>query len=110
MLINIEAEESKIIALNGPCVSGKTTCLNFILHFLNLKVKKDRPIVIRLDLCYLLTSTENLIKQFFKEIFVVLYKYNDFKEILNLLAQYAEIIFNIYEPENLKKVILVLHC
>ena len=101
-LYKITTEECLVFALYGPWGTGKTTCLNFILNYINKQSVNERPIVVRFNPWWF-SSREDLLKQFFKEFLVVLYKNKEFKESLTLLAKFVETISKIPEPTGLFK-------
>lgn len=99
-LYKITTEDCLVFALYGPWGTGKTSCLNFILHYINERSENERPILVRFNPWWF-SSREDLLKQFFKEFLVVLHKNKEFKQSLTLLAEFVETISKIPEPSGL---------
>lgn len=93
----VPSESSPVFALYGPWGSGKTTCLNFVLHYINEKPKKERPIVVRFNPWWF-SGREDLLMQFFKEFLIALSKNNVNKQILQTIAGFMDIISELPEP------------
>jgi len=97
-ICNVSAEECLVFALYGPWGTGKTTLLNFVLHYINEKAKNEKPLVVRFNPWWFSGSGE-LLSQFFKEFRVTLGKEKKFKGITKPLAEFAEAISVVPEPE-----------
>ncbi|OQA91973.1 MAG: KAP family P-loop domain protein [Elusimicrobia bacterium ADurb.Bin231] len=87
-----------VFSLNGSWGTGKTTCINFILHYIEKQENGKKPIIIRFNPWWF-TGKEDLLKQFFKEFLVVLNKDKEkFKDTMKLLADFVEIVSELPEP------------
>lgn len=101
-LCNLTTNECLVFALYGSWGSGKTTCINFVLHYLNKKPKEKRPIIMRFNPWWFSGHGE-LLNQFFKGFLIVLGKEEKLKVAARLLADFFEIISEIPEPTGIIK-------
>jgi predicted KAP-like P-loop ATPase len=62
----MDAEEGFVFALNGPWGAGKTTIINFVLHFLEVEKEKTELVVARFNPWWF-SGREQLIQQFFRQ-------------------------------------------
>lgn len=97
-ICKVSAEECLVFALYGPWGRGKTTSLNFVLHYISEKPKNERPIVVRFNPWWFSGHGE-LLNQFFKEFRVSLGKEEKFKGVVKLLAGLTEGISKVPEPK-----------
>ena len=64
-ILEMDAEHGFVVALHGPWGSGKSTTLNFVLHYINeLSDDDDRPIVVQFNPWWF-AGQEQLLIQFF---------------------------------------------
>jgi predicted KAP-like P-loop ATPase len=96
-IFKVSAEECLIIALYGQWGTGKTTILNFILHYINKKTKDRRPIVIRFNPWWFSGHGE-LLEQFLKEVRIALGKEPKFKGVVKDLAAFTGVVSKLPEP------------
>ena len=101
-ICKVSAEECLVFALYGQWGTGKTTSLNFVLHYINEKSKDERPIVVRFNPWWF-SGHEELLNQFFREFRVSLGKNEKFKKVVGLLTDFAEIISGVPEPTGIGK-------
>jgi len=47
-IVRMAPSDGLVISINGPWGSGKTTVLNFMLHYLEQVAENERPIILRL--------------------------------------------------------------
>lgn len=97
-ICKISAEECLVFALYGLWGTGKTTCLNFVLHYISKKPKNEKPIVVRFNPWWFSGHGE-LLNQFFKEFRISLGKEERFKGVVKLLADLTEGISRVPEPK-----------
>lgn len=97
VICSIKNEECLIFALTGPWGSGKTTCINFILHYINEKRENEKPLLIRFNPWWF-SGRENLLEQFFKEFIIALRGKKEFKKVLDKLSDLIATISEIPEP------------
>lgn len=96
-ICSLKNQECLVFALTGPWGSGKTTCINFILHYVNEKPESEKPLLIRFTPWWF-SGREDLLRQFFKEIFIALRRKKEFKKVLDKLADFLATISEIPEP------------
>lgn len=99
---NLATNESLVFALYGPWGSGKTTCLNFILYYIENYNEKQKLTVVRFNPWWFSGHGE-LLNQFFREFCVVLGKEKRFKKVIEFIADFLEIASEIPEPTGLGK-------
>ena len=79
-----------VLALHGPWGSGKSTVLNFVIHYLDQATENDRPVVVTFNPWWF-SGRENLAKSFLGQLQVVLpERYKKFKKLRNLLGDLIE--------------------
>lgn len=101
-IFKVSAEECLVVALYGQWGTGKTTTLNFVLHYLNEKSKDLRPIIMRFNPWWFSGHGE-LLQQFFKEVRISLGKEEKFKGVVRLLADFTEAVSKL--PESKTKIL-----
>lgn len=101
-LCSVTTDDSLVFALYGPWGSGKTTCLNFILRYIEEKPEDQRPIIVRFNPWWFSGHGE-LLNQFFREFQVVLGKEKRLKKVASLLADFSEFLSEAPEPTGLWK-------
>lgn len=105
-ICKVSAEECLVFALYGQWGTGKTTTLNFVLHYINEKPEDKRPIIVRFNPWWFSGHGE-LLDQFFREFRASLGKEKKFKEVVKYLADFTEVISAVpeYEVKIIGKVI-----
>lgn len=79
-----------VLALYGPWGSGKSTVLNYVKHYLELRAEDERPVVVEFNPWWF-SGQENLARAFLGQLQVVLpAKSEKFKQLGDLLADFAE--------------------
>lgn len=63
----LESPEGIVIAINGPWGSGKTTTLNFIVHYLEKIDQRERPVILRFTPWWF-SGREDIVRLFFAEL------------------------------------------
>lgn len=101
-ICKVSTDDCLVFALYGKWGAGKTSCLNFVLHFINQKPESEKPIVVRFNPWWFSDQGE-LLNQFFREFFAVLRKENRLKKLTNQLADFFEIISEAPEPSGIVK-------
>lgn len=101
VLCKTMTDECLVFALLGSWGSGKTTCLNFILHYVD-KLENQRPLVIRFNPWWF-SGRGDLLQQFFREFCVALGKEKKFKKTIEIIANLVEIASEIPEPTGISK-------
>ena len=86
--------EGLVIAIYGQWGSGKTTMLNFVVHFLNQKSESERPIIVRFNPWWF-SGQEDLTRRFFDQFQAVLSKKNVIGgHLKKIIAEFAEVLSN----------------
>jgi predicted KAP-like P-loop ATPase len=93
-------KECLVFALYGHWGAGKTTTLNFVLHYINEKTKDERPVVVRFSPWWF-SGHGDLLQQFFREFCVVLGKDEKFRKTVDIITNLVEILSEIPEPTGL---------
>jgi len=101
-ILKITTDECLVFGLYGPWGSGKTTCLNFIEHYLKQE-EEPRPIIIKFNPWWF-SGHDDLLKQFFREFSVAIGKDKGYKEVVDNIAKLVEIAAMIPEPTGLSNV------
>ena len=79
-----------VLALYGPWGSGKSTVLNYVKHYLELRAEDERPVVVEFNPWWF-SGQENLARAFLGQLQAVLpEKSEKFKQLGDLLADFAE--------------------
>lgn len=97
-ICKVTTEDCLIFALYGQWGSGKTTSLNFVLHYINEKPIDERPLVVRFNPWWF-SGHGDLLNQFFREFRVSLGKEKKFKAVVKLLAGFAKVVSKVPEPK-----------
>ncbi len=92
-IVNMSPSDGLVISLNGPWGSGKSTVLNFVIHYLNQYDLKLRPIVVQFNPWWF-SDREDLIRLLIGQIRSTLGK-KDFSELKKKLATFSELVSNI---------------
>ncbi|MDO8885967.1 P-loop NTPase fold protein [Candidatus Oleimmundimicrobium sp.] len=100
-LRNIRTEDSLVFALHGDWGTGKTTCLNFVLHYIAQMPEENRPIIMRFNPWWF-SGHGDLLVQFFRELLKTFQK-NKLESIASSLATFFDLISEIPEPTGLGK-------
>jgi predicted KAP-like P-loop ATPase len=67
-ILKMNADEGFVFALNGPWGAGKTTVINFVLHFIEKADKSEtHPVVVRFNPWWF-SGREQLLHQFFSQL------------------------------------------
>jgi len=101
-ICNIETDDCLVFALYGPWGSGKTTCMNFILHYIKERPKEEQPIIVRFNPWWFSGHGE-LLNQFFREFCAALEKERRFKKVIEFVADLLQIASEIPEPTGFVK-------
>ena len=72
-ILTTDATQGLVLALYGNWGSGKTTIINFILHFLLNQNNSNKPIVVKFNPWWF-TGEENLVRHFFSQLRVAFEK------------------------------------
>jgi len=98
LICNIEINEPLVFAIYGEWGSGKTTFLNFVLHYINKLPEGKRPLIIHFDPWWF-SGKGDLLYQFLREFTKVLNKKKEkFKNISKRIMKIAEILSKVSEP------------
>ncbi|BDI17639.1 hypothetical protein ANSO36C_34410 [Nostoc cf. commune SO-36] len=90
--------EGFVIAVYGSWNSGKSTLLNFVVHYLQQKPDEEQPIIVPFN-PWLLSGHENITRRFFDQLQNVLSKESSVpKGLKERLADFATIISDIPLP------------
>ena len=82
--------EGLVLALYGPWGSGKSTVLNYVKHYLELRAEDERPVVVEFNPWWF-SGQENLARAFLGQLQVILpAKSEKFKQLGDMLAEFAE--------------------
>lgn len=65
-ILKMDAEEGFVFALNGPWGSGKTTVINFVLHFIEKQKRSKQLLTVRFNPWWF-SGREQLLQHFFKQ-------------------------------------------
>ena len=101
-ICNIDTDECLVFTLCGPWGSGKTTCINFILHYIKEKPKEQRPTIVRFNPWWF-SGRGELLNQFFREFCVALGKEERFKKAVRTIADLLQVVSEIPEPTGFGK-------
>lgn len=96
-IIRMDAEEGFVFALNGPWGSGKTTIINFVLHFLAAEQQEKNELVTVRFNPWWFSGREQLIQQFFRQFKATLGGQDAPKELRNV-SQKLDRFARILEP------------
>ena len=90
--------EGFVIAVYGSWNSGKSTLLNFVVHYLQQKPEEEKPIIVPFN-PWLFSGHENITRRFFEQLQNVLSKESSVpKGLKERLADFATIISDIPLP------------
>lgn len=101
-LCKVTTDDSLVFALYGPWGNGKTTSLNFVLHYIERKPKDGRPVIVRFNPWWF-SGHGGLLEQFFREFRVALGKEEKFKDVAKFLAEFSGLISEVPEPTGIGK-------
>jgi len=101
-ICNIETDDCLVFALYGPWGSGKTTCMNFILHYIKEKPEEQQPIIVQFNPWWFSGHGE-LLNQFFREFCAALEKERRFEKVIEFVADLLQIASEIPEPTGFVK-------
>ncbi len=90
-ICDVRTDSSLVFALYGDWGTGKTTCLNFVLHHIAQIPKAQRPVVVRFNPWWFSGHGE-LLTQFFSELRIALGKDEKLKKVARQLASFSDII------------------
>jgi len=93
----MDAQEGFVFALNGPWGAGKTTIINFVLHFLIEEQKEENELVVVRFNPWWFSGREQLIQQFFRQFKATLGGQDAPKELRNV-SQKLDRLARILEP------------
>ncbi|MBW4452332.1 MAG: AAA family ATPase [Nostoc indistinguendum CM1-VF10] len=90
--------EGFVIAVYGSWNSGKSTLLNFVVHYLQQKPEEEKPIIVPFN-PWLFSGHENITRRFFEQLQNVLSKESSVpKGLKERLADFAAIVSDIPLP------------
>ena len=92
-IVNMSPPDGLVIALNGPWGAGKTTVLNFVVHYLKQYDLASQPIIVYFNPWWF-SDSENLVRLLINQIRVALGE-KDFTELKKKLADFAEVMSSI---------------
>ena len=92
-IVNMSPSDGFVMSLNGPWGSGKSTVLNFVVHYLNQYDSELRPIVVQFNPWWF-SDREDLIRLLIGQLRTTLGK-KDFAELRKKLATFSELVSNI---------------
>ena len=78
-----------VLALYGPWGSGKSTVLNYVQHYLGQLPEDEQPVVVKFNPWWF-SGQENLARTFLGQLQAVLAQSKKFKQLGDLLTNYAE--------------------
>lgn len=91
-ILHMVPTEGLVIALYGPWGSGKTTVLNFILHYLQRAPKTEQPIIVRFNPWWF-SGHEDLTRRFFGQLLAILSKWKSIgNDVRKSIADFAELV------------------
>jgi predicted KAP-like P-loop ATPase len=96
-IIRMDAQEGFVFALNGPWGAGKTTIINFVLHFIGEEEKEKNELVVVRFNPWWFSGREQLIQQFFRQFKATLGGQDAPKELRNV-SQKLDRLARILEP------------
>ncbi len=102
--------EGFVIAVYGSCCSGKSTLLNFLIHYLKHKPEEERPIIISFN-PWLFSGYKDITRSFFEQLQNVLSQVKSMpKGLKERIADFAKVISEIPLPytETVKPVATLL--
>ncbi|RLC07336.1 MAG: NTPase, partial [Deltaproteobacteria bacterium] len=94
-ILKMNADEGFVFALNGPWGSGKTTVINFVLHFIEKADKSEIPLVVVRFNPWWFSGREQLLHQFFTQFRAALGEADvsdDLQKVGNKLDLFANIL------------------
>jgi len=94
-ILKMNADEGFVFALNGPWGSGKTTVINFVLHFIEKTDKSETPLVVVRFNPWWFSGREQLLHQFFTQFRAALGEADvsdDLQKVGNKLDLFANIL------------------
>jgi len=94
---NPATDDCMIFALYGDWGSGKSTCVNFVLHFLEKKPREQKPFVVRFNPWWF-SGRGELLEHFFREFSAALGKEPKFRKVVQVLGELLEVASVIPEP------------
>jgi predicted KAP-like P-loop ATPase len=98
----VTVDDCLVFALFGPWGCGKTTCLNFVWHYITEKPEEQRPVVVQFNPWWF-SGHGDLLQQFFREFCVSIGKEEKFKKTIEIIANLVEIASEIPEPTGISK-------
>ena len=93
----MNAAEGLVIAVYGAWGSGKTSLLNFLLHYLREKAEDEQPIYIPFNPWWF-SGHEDLTRSFFNQLQSKFSRKNTIKKLRNRIADFADIVSKVPLP------------
>jgi predicted KAP-like P-loop ATPase len=91
-ILEMVPSDGLVLGVFGNWGLGKTTFINFIIHFINQKPDEEKPVLIHFNPWWF-SGEESLLKSFFGQLQVVLKEKNLLgKEALNRIIDFAEML------------------
>jgi len=89
-ILRYQSSDGLVLALHGPWGSGKSTVLNYVVHYLDQISEDNRPVVVTFNPWWF-SGQENLARAFLGQLQAVLpSKSENFKKLGELLGNFAE--------------------
>lgn len=95
-------DEGLVFALCGSWGCGKSTFLNFVLHYINKKPSHERPITIRFNPWWF-SGHADLLDRFLREL-QMSFGRNKLKDLAGKLADFVSIVSDLPEPTGMLRV------
>lgn len=102
-ICELTTDECLVFSLYGPWGSGKTSCLNFVRHYVNKKSEEQKSIVVQFNPWWFSGHGE-LLYQFFREFSAAIGKKERLQKISALLADFGAVLSEIPEPTGFSKI------
>lgn len=95
-------EEGLVFALCGSWGSGKSTFLNFVLHYINEKPSQERPVIVRFNPWWF-SGHADLLERFFRELQMSFQRNTKLKDLAAKLVDFVSIVSDFPEATGLLK-------
>lgn len=97
-IIKMSPSEGFVIAIYGQWGSGKSTLINFIIHYLNKMPENEQPIIFRFNPWWF-SGHEDLIRSFFSQLQIVLSKKGfSTGDLAKLIADFSDTVAEVPLP------------
>jgi len=94
-ILKMDADEGFVFSLNGPWGSGKTTVINFVLHYIEREQKEPKDLIIIRFNPWWFSGREQLLLQFFSQFRAALGKKDvgsELKEVGKKLENFSKVL------------------